>query len=39
MSVNRHLVGLLLGAEEDWPAVFEHLGDLEPSRCFPLRRC
>ena len=23
MSVNRHLVGLLLGAEEDWPQAFE----------------
>jgi hypothetical protein len=23
MSVNRHLIGLLLGAEEDWPQAFE----------------
>ena len=23
MSTNRHLVGLLLGAEEDWPQAFE----------------
>ena len=23
MSVNRHLVGMLLGAEEDWPQAFE----------------
>ena len=23
MSANRHLVGLLLGAEEDWPQAFE----------------
>ena len=31
MSERRHLIGLLLGAEEDWPAVFEHLvSRLEP---------
>ena len=37
MSVNRHLVGLLLGAEEDWPQAAS--SDLEPYRGFPLRRC
>jgi hypothetical protein len=25
MSTRRHLIGLLLGTEEDWPAAFEHL--------------
>ena len=27
MSVNHHLVGLLLGAEEDWPQAFEAIAD------------
>ena len=27
MSVNRHLVGLLLGAEEDWPQAFEAISN------------
>ena len=27
MSVNHHLVGLLLGAEEDWPQAFEALAN------------
>ena len=30
MSTRTHLIGLLLGTEEDWPAAFEHL--LEPRR-------
>ena len=25
MSARSHLIGLLLGTEEDWPAAFEHL--------------
>ena len=25
MSDRRHLIGLLLGTEEDWPRAFEHL--------------
>jgi hypothetical protein len=25
VSTRRHLIGLLLGTEEDWPRAFEHL--------------
>jgi hypothetical protein len=33
LSSDRHLIGLLLGTEEDWPRAFEHLvGVLKPVR-------
>ena len=37
MSPNHHLIGLLLGAEEDWPQAFEAIaGRLG---VFSVRRC
>ena len=36
MTTNRHLLGLLLGTEDDWPSVFEDL--VRPARAGDRRR-